>query len=73
MKNDPDLTEDPKNIKGIQLVNNINVLTSIELPTLSMVSFDSDDPNYALAKKLGAGLKKVGADSRHPLKPLTSG
>lgn len=61
-------------------MNNINfetVLvpqeTSIELPTLSMVSFDSDDPNYALVKKLGAGVKKVGADSRHPLKPLTSG
>ena len=42
-------------------MNNINfetVLvpqeTSIELPTLSMVSFDSDDPDYALVKKLGA-------------------
>ena len=31
VKNDPDLTEDPKDIKEIQLVNNINVLTSVEL------------------------------------------
>ena len=60
---DPDLAEDPKDINEIQLVNNINVLTSIEVPTLSMVSLDSADPNYALVKRFGAGLKKVAADS----------
>ena len=62
-------------IKEIKLVRDINfetVLvpqeTSIELPTLSMVSFDSDDPDYALVKKLGAGVKK-GASASSLLAP----
>ena len=70
----------PPDIKEIKLVNHINFETvlvpqesSIELPTLSMVSFDSDDPDYALVKKLGAGVKKDGAVSRQPPRPVTSG
>ena len=65
-----------KDMKEIQLVSNINFETvlvpqeaSIELPTLSMVSFESDDPDYALVKKLGAGVKKESAASRQPPRP----
>ena len=66
-----------KDIKELKLVRDINfetVLvpqeTSIELPTLSMVSFDSDDPDYALVKKLGAGVKKdASASGLQSLRP----
>ena len=58
----PNNNQDKKEIKLVKDFNIETVVvpqeTSIELPTLSMVSFDSDDPDYALVKKLGAGVKR---------------
>ena len=39
----------------VATLNEIKLVRNMELPTLSMVNFDSNEPDYALVKKLGTG------------------
>ena len=54
-----------KDNKEITLVNHLDIETvvvpedtSIDIQTLSMATFETEDPDFALVKKLGAGVQK---------------
>ena len=48
----------------VATLNEIKLVRNMELPTLSMVNFDSNEPDYALVKKLGTRVKRKSAASR---------
>ena len=62
----------PTERKPIQIVNKLEIETvvvppieaSLELQTLSLVTFDSDDPDFDLVKKLGACVGRDQASSQ---------